>query len=682
MYSRLFVGITVALTVIGIISPLIVQAAEQTTDSNSPDSAANSSIEIIEVIGDNDYDSLNYQVLHRDDFVNSSQTLSDLLKSVNGIQIRQISGIGNPASVSIRGSTSKQVQLYIDGQLVNDSQFGGFDLNQIPTEHIESIEVSKNQALGTGSTPIGGVIRINTYNPKENSWRVSAGVGSFGYGELNLIKNTVFEHHNLSFGASRLQSDNDYSFLVPQTFNDSTISANQPLRNNDFEKNALFVNNETQLGQHQIRLNVQYSDQTKAIANYQNNTPENRSRLETDTIRYSYQHNWQTAIEWMPQLEWELYRQDKDEQYFDEPGGPINTLWDYDTNKQNVAVRPYFTLAAFTITPFADFSRQEFISTSTTNGQPTSCNGIGLCDISAVQKQLNFGSRFEWQPQSNPLSAYLLLSQLQEKNTNIAINNPNAERLNVDKDYGTQELGLSYHLNHNNGAFKAFSSYSNGVRTPTLFELFGDRGSFKGNDDLLPEEAKTISLGAEQRGKNYSITSSIYHQKLDNSIVAIFNSDNVGSYQNVSSATVKGFELQGHYQFSSALSVMLQSNIISSSNESVFVAFDDKKLPGIYHQQYSVAVEYQFNPSWRVNLKTSVDRELYFNRTNTFADADNIGNGNPANRVTTDLYLNWQRNAFNVSLAFNNLFDEDYQDLANRPAQGRSIQLKLSIEDL
>ena len=107
--------------------------------------------------------------------------MSDILKSINGIQIRQISGLGNPVSISIRGSNSKQVQLYIDGQLINDSQFGGFDLNQIPTEQIESIEISKNQAIGTGATPIGGVIRINTFNPNEDSKKMSLAIGSFRF---------------------------------------------------------------------------------------------------------------------------------------------------------------------------------------------------------------------------------------------------------------------------------------------------------------------------------------------------------------------------------------------------------------------------------------------------------------------------------------------------------------------
>ena len=157
-----------------IIFPVAMPAFAQVEPTKNED------IEVIEVVNDQSFNSPNYQVLQRESFVHSSQTLADILQSVNGIQIRQISGIGNPVSVSIRGSNSKQVQLYIDGQLINDSQFGGFDLNQIPTEQIESIEISKNQAIGTGSTPIGGVIRINTYNPTQDAAKLTLATGSFG----------------------------------------------------------------------------------------------------------------------------------------------------------------------------------------------------------------------------------------------------------------------------------------------------------------------------------------------------------------------------------------------------------------------------------------------------------------------------------------------------------------------
>jgi vitamin B12 transporter len=657
-----------------LILPLAVWA-EESVPAPLP---TRSDVEVIEVIGDNNYQSLNYQVLHRDDFVNSSQTLSDLLKSINGIQIRQISGIGNPASVSIRGSTSKQVQLYIDGQLVNDSQFGGFDLNQIPTEQIQSIEVSKNQALGTGATPIGGVIRINTYNPKENTLRVSAGVGCFGFGELNLINNHVFEHNNLSFGASRLQSDNDFEFLVPQDFDNPQESAVQGLRNNDFEKNTMFINNEAQFGEHQIRLNMQYSDQQKAIANYQNNSPNNRTRLESETVRYGYQHNWQSGIDWMEQLEFEFYRQDKSEQFFGETGGPLNRYSDYDSDKQSFTIKPYLTLQTLKITPFIEYNRQQFNSETTQNGEPNQCNGIGACDVAAEQKQLTYGSRFDWQPEPLGVSSYLLFSKLDEKNSNAPVDRPFVSVLKTDKNYGTRELGFNYKDN----VFNAQISYSDGVRTPTMFELFGDRGLFKGNDDLLPEEAKTVSFGVGVKTSDYSVSTSVYHRLLDNSIVAIFSSAGIGRYSNVSSAELMGLELQGQYQFTPDLSLVLQANVISSNTDSQFVSFDDKKLPGIYHQQYSAAVQYQINPSWSVNVKTSVDRELYFNRANLFQSSNNIGNGNPANRVLSDIYLNWKHSSFNASLSFNNIFDEDYQDLANRPAQGSSIQFKISIEDL
>ena len=244
-----------------------------------------STIETIEVVNSHNFQSVNYHVLRREDLIHSAQTLSDALQDINGIQIRQISGLGNPVSISIRGSSAKQVQMYIDGQLVNDSQFGGFDLNQIPIEQIESIEVSKNQALGTGSTPIGGVIRVNTYNPNEKKKRVALSIGSFGYKEINVLSNNAFKHHSLAFGGQYLTSDNDYNYLVPQSFENPSQSIDEPLKNNDFKKIALFVNDNSQLNQHQLRFNLHYNKQEKALANYQNNSPENTSFIESDQIK-------------------------------------------------------------------------------------------------------------------------------------------------------------------------------------------------------------------------------------------------------------------------------------------------------------------------------------------------------------------------------------------------------------
>jgi len=635
-------------------------------------------IEVIEVLSSDDFTSANYQILQRDDFVNSAQTLSDILKSINGIQIRQISGLGNPVSISIRGSSSKQVQLYIDGQLINDSQFGGFDLNQIPTEQIESIEISKNQAIGTGATPIGGVIRINTFNPSEDSKKMSLAIGSFGFKEISLMQNSAFKIHSLSFGGNLISTDNDYSYLVPQSFDDSSKSVEQPLTNNQYDKTSLFINDNIIIGQHQIRLNAQYNKQSKALPNYQNNSPENISKLDSDNLRFSYQHYWLSPLSWLDTLEFEMYQDDKNEFYLDSPDGRISNTSEYDTKKQYIALKPYIVLKNFTFTPFLNFSKQKFESLSKHNGQPNTCNGISGCDILAEQEKTNFGARVEYQSDIFPLTSYALLSNLSEVNSNQAINQTETEVYETDNSFNTQEVGINY--KHNN-LLSSFN-FSKGVRTPTLFELFGDRGSFKGNDNLLPEEASTISLSAQYQQKQFSINSSIYQQSLNNSIVAIFNSSNVGSYTNISNADLTGFEIQSNYTINPTVSLVIQANLINSETQSEYTSFNDKKLPGIYHQQYSAAIKFQANKDWRISFTTHVDKELYFNRNNKFENDNNVGNGTPADRVVSDLSINWQSSAHNFNLIFNNVFNANYQDLANRPAQGRSIQLKYSLQGI
>ena len=628
----------------------------------------------------------NYQILHREDFIDSSQTLGDLLQKINGIQIRQISGLGNPASVSVRGSSSKQVQLYIDGQLINDSQFGGFDVNQLPTEQIDSIEISKSQALGTGSTPIGGVIRINTYNPQIDSARISLATGSFGYREVNITANKLLTNYSLAAGFSHVQSENNYDYLVPQNFTNPSVSAEENLANNAYGKNTLYLNSEVYLGQHLLRFNMQYTEQRKELANYQNNSPENASEISSDSWRFGYLHNWQSSNVWLEQIEFEAYTQFTDEIYLEQPTGVMNKRSNYQTVKSFAGIKPTLNIGDIAITPFINVNHQTFESTTVLKGKITPCNGINSCDVTASQLQINYGSRLEWPITQLALVPYVLISLSQEKNTNSVLNQSGTKH-DDEQDYSTQEFGIAYQPNKFNAVvddsfdFSAFLTWSKGVRAPTLFEMFGDRGSFKGNPNLQPEEAETLSLGSTLSYANVSFTGAIYHQQLVNSIVAIFNSSNVGSYGNVSHAELTGLELQANYKVSSDLSLMLQANLIDSNTQSEYTAYNNKQLPGIYHQQYSASMRYAITEHWQVNLNSSIDNELYFNRANVF---NSVGNDteNPANRFTTDLQLAWKRGRYTSILAINNLFDDEYQDLANRPAQGRNIQFKIAIKEI
>jgi outer membrane cobalamin receptor len=653
----------------------MVEASERSADG----------VEVLTIYDQQPLFSSNYQVLTREDFINTSQTLADILQAINGLQIRQIGGLGNPVSVSIRGSSSKQVQLYIDGQLVNDSQFGGFDLNQIPTEQIQSIEISKNQAIGSGSTPIGGVIRINTYNPSQDKLKLSLASGSFSHKELNLLYNKAFSSNNLSVGGSYLKTDNDYGYLVPQSFANSNQSTTEPLRNNQFEKKSLYLNNQYSFTNQRIRLTLQYNDQHKALPNYQNNTPENASSLSSNTWRLGYRHSIYTDIKWLDNLTFEAYKEEKSERYLDILTDIKRLDANYDTTKTHAELTSSFLFDSqygdFVVSPYIQLNKQHFDSLSfDINGQ-IDCNGISSCDVIAEQNQWLLGSRFEWQQNNGPLSAYSLLTQLNEQNKNIAVNQSDAETFNSKQDHQTQEIGVIYQGQR----LKTELIASNGIRTPTLFELFGDRGLFKGSDELMPEQAKTLTFGVTYSNQlaqmNYSVSTSIYHQQSDNAIIAIFNSSGVGAYENVSDATLNGLELETKLVVSPALTINLQANFIDSQSSSVISSFNNKKLPGIYHQQHSLSVNYQFNPKWKLHIRTAIDTDLYFNRANIFTSV-NGQVGKPAQRKVTDIQLGYIQGIYGFNLSMNNLLDQQYQDLANRPAQGRNIQFKLSIQGI
>ena len=652
-----------------------VAASEQAADG----------VEVLTIYDQQPLFSSNYQVIAREDFINTSQTLADILQTINGLQIRQIGGLGNPVSVSIRGSSNKQVQLYIDGQLVNDSQFGGFDLNQIPTEQIQSIEVSKNQAIGAGSTPIGGVIRINTYNPSQDKLKLSVATGSFNHKELNLLYNKAFESNSVSVGGSYLKTDNNYDYLVPQSFINKNQPSTEPLNNNQFEKKNLYVNNHLSFNNQQIRLTLQYNEQNKAIPNYQNNTPENTSSLESDTWRLGYQHSIYTQLKWLENIEFEAYQENKSERYLDILADIKRLDANYDTTKTHAELTSAIVFESqygdFAISPFIQINKQQFDSLSIDKNGPITCNAISSCDVIAEQNQQLLGSRFEWQQNNGPLSVYSLLTELNEKNQNKAVNQSNAETFNNKQDHQTQELGVVYQGQN----LKTELIASNGIRPPTLFELFGDRGLFKGSEELLPEQAKTLNLGVtfnqQLAQMNYAVISSIYHQQSDNAIVAIFNTSGVGAYENISNATLNGLELETKLVVSSALNINLQANFIDSQTSSAISSFNDKKLPGIYHQQYSFSVNYQFSPEWKIHLRSALDKDLYFNRPNIFSSVNGQAD-KPAQRRVTDIQVSYIWDIYHFNLSVNNLFDQQYQDLANRPAQGRNIQFKLSIQGI
>ncbi len=111
------------------------------------------------------------------------QDVGEALKNIKGLMIKSYGGLGSTQTISLRGSSSEQVLILVDGQRINNVQNGQVDLSNLPSHDIEKIEVVKGASSALyGSDAVGGVINIITRSPgEEDRFSISAKgiLGSF-----------------------------------------------------------------------------------------------------------------------------------------------------------------------------------------------------------------------------------------------------------------------------------------------------------------------------------------------------------------------------------------------------------------------------------------------------------------------------------------------------------------------
>jgi len=116
--------------------------------------------------------------------------IADLFKSFSSIRVEGNDLDGR--TVQIRGSNSSEVNVYVDGVLINNLGLeNAADLTILPTESIEKLEVLKGGNLTLlGEGAFGGVVNITTKKQFNRSVGFRAKFGSFDskyfLGEINL----------------------------------------------------------------------------------------------------------------------------------------------------------------------------------------------------------------------------------------------------------------------------------------------------------------------------------------------------------------------------------------------------------------------------------------------------------------------------------------------------------------
>ncbi|MFL5274665.1 MAG: TonB-dependent receptor, partial [Anaeromyxobacteraceae bacterium] len=113
-------------------------------------------------------------------FEGEAKTVAELVATAPGVAVHQFGGLGQAATISLRGSTADQVQIFLDGLPLNSGGGGGVDLSRIPRAWIQRIEVvrgAEGAVYGLGA--LGGAVNIVTRPAVAGAWSVEGSAGSF-----------------------------------------------------------------------------------------------------------------------------------------------------------------------------------------------------------------------------------------------------------------------------------------------------------------------------------------------------------------------------------------------------------------------------------------------------------------------------------------------------------------------
>jgi iron complex outermembrane recepter protein len=121
------------------------------------------------------------------------ETLADALSDAVGVQVRRFGGLGDFATVSVRGFSPRQVQVYLDGVPLSRADSETVDLSDLPLDAVERVEVYR------GATPLrfaqagpGGVVNVVTRRPGATPLTAaSASYGSFETRKVNVTRSAT-----------------------------------------------------------------------------------------------------------------------------------------------------------------------------------------------------------------------------------------------------------------------------------------------------------------------------------------------------------------------------------------------------------------------------------------------------------------------------------------------------------
>ena len=443
-----------------------------------------------------------------------ARSLTDVVKTLPGAEVVSNGGRGQQSTVLVRGATSAETLVLMDGVRINSATNGGADFSSIPLNQVERIEYIRGaRASVYGADAIGGVINIITRGTAGQSKHVLNGsAGSNDYQNVNGSSSFDINQQQHLKVAGGYESEDGYNVHPVAGINDSD-------KHGFLGRNAM----------------VDYQNQLTDNTNVYSSLHWTRNAVQSDGSS-SYYKTHERDETWEENTNYQLgtkYQKDRyqteltsnlinnDMYYYPDTLSRDEADSVYKTSQYQVSwLNNYQVTDPWSVGAGVDWRRDVLHSDSESSGSAFFDEDKGRNNVGTYVL-----SQYHWEQWLGELSG----------------------RSDDNQQFGrhnTWQAGLGWNFLPE---YRLSTRYGTAFRAPTFNDLYYPNQYTPGNPDLLPETSKNTEVALEGTTAEVLWRITGYQNDFENLIEWAKGSNGKWTPSNVGQARINGIELEADF---------------------------------------------------------------------------------------------------------------------------------------
>ncbi len=611
-----------------------------------------------------------YSLIERDQFQGKITSLGDIVEKQSGVEVRKHGGLGSFSTVSLRGSDSDQVMIYLDGVLLNKASGGGVNLSDISLGDVESIEVYRGVTPGQfAKASMGGVVNIKTRRGEKGF----KGNVSLGYGSFDTKKGSVFINHKpgkwdylVSFDA--MDTANDFEFVNDQG------KELKPGQGAVEDRNNAAVNRHNLLTKAgydfsrdlRIELNNQWFYKDQELPGPHNSEKADTTydtRRNITTLRLIADDMGHLGIN----SHFKINHTRKEEVYDDSEGfvGLGRQKKKYTTKSSSGSLYLECMMANHLLSLNTRYQQEHYETESRIQKQNPMDSSR---DLFAAVLQDNW-FLFTDELIVTPVLRYTRIQDDLESGTSMF--GEHLQARSRHRNYLQPQVGIKYALLEGVNLKVNWGEY---VREPSFYELFGDRGLLRGNPDLKAEEGVNFDCGAsidyrmeKSPLQKISFEAAYFFRDVDEMIIRTYDARGVGKSKNLARGRIDGLETNLSLSGFDCLRLLGRATWKDTENRGNDPLLKGNQLPGRYTTSYLGRIELSIGKN-RFYAEKTLQKGMYYDSVNLLKADD---------QEEINLGFTGSYKDLTLTVEAKNIRDNQYQDFNGYPLPGRSYSANI-----